>query len=182
MDAVAALDRAVLDAIQSVHAPWLDLLASLVTVLGQTEVVGVVALGVAIARLRSRRRDWWTPLLVAIVVAAELALKLLIPREPPPHELARGIELVPFLRAPIAHSFPSGHVARVAFIGTALRWRRPLVLALVLLMSVTRVYLADHWPSDVLGGCLLGYLVGAIGLRLRATPNATLGTVVRQAS
>ena len=84
--------------VQQPHVAWLDLAASLVTVVGQTEVVGTIALGVALARLRARRSEWWMPLLLAVVFV----------------------------------------------------------------MALTRVYLAEHWPSDVVGGWLLGYGIAAV--------------------
>ena len=158
-------DRAILDALQTPHAAWLDLAASLITVLGQSEVVGVVALGVAIAWLRARRRDWWIPLLLAVVVAIELFGKLVIAQDPPPGELSRSIRFFPFIESPTHYAFPSGHVARTAFLVTALRWPWAAATLTVLVMALTRVYLAEHWPSDVLGGWLLGYAVAAIARR-----------------
>jgi undecaprenyl-diphosphatase len=167
---VDGADRATLDALQTPHASWLDLTASIVTILGQSEVVGVVALGVAIAWLRARRRDWWLPLLLVVVVAVEVVGKVLIAQDPPPHELSRSIHFLPFLEAPTHYAFPSGHVARMAFLVTALRWPSVAAMVLVLVMALTRVYLAEHWPSDVLGGWLLGYSIATIAKRPLTLP------------
>ena len=163
--ALTSIDRTILALVQQPHAAWLDLAASLVTVFGQTEVVGTIALGVAIVRLRARRSDWWTPLLLAVVLAAELVLKLTIPQSPPPTELARTVPLFPFLEPPTVSSFPSGHMARVAFLVAVLRWPTDVSALVVFAMALTRVYLAEHWPSDVVGGWLLGYGIAAAAFR-----------------
>ena len=71
-------------------------------------------------------------------------------------------------------SYPSGHMARTIFITTILICMvifssRKIIpkffifcslAALVILMGLTRVYLGEHWLSDVLGGGLLGAGVG----------------------
>jgi len=150
---------------QRPHELALDLIGSLLSVLGQSEVLGVLALGVAIARLRHRRSDWWVPLGLGIVVAAEVLLKFVIGQPAPGRELSRTIEFFAFLKAPIVYSFPSGHVARTAFMVTALKWSWPIAALVMLAMAISRVYLADHWPSDVLGGWLLGYAIAAIAKR-----------------
>ncbi len=163
--ALASVDRAVLQLGQVPQSAWLDLAASLVTVFGQAEVTFSVALGVAIVRVRAGRRDWWIPLLIAVVVLIELVLKFAIPQPPPPEELSRSVPLLPFIEGPTPYAFPSGHVGRVAFLVAALRWPAAASAAIVLVMVLTRIYLAEHWPSDVVGGWLLGYGIAAAANR-----------------
>ncbi len=141
------------------RAPWLDLAASAVGILGQAEVTGGIALGLAVARLRRRQPGAWVPLLIVAVAAIEIALKTFVPQPVPPRELSRTVELVPFVHVAFAGAFPSGHVARTAFLAGVARVPKWLALGGVAVMMLTRVYLADHWPSDVLGGLLLGLLV-----------------------
>jgi len=162
LGALRQLDRTVLDLVQSVRASWLDVVGSAVGLLGQAEVTGGLALGLALARLRSRQADAWIPLLLVAVALVEIGLKSLVPQPIPPKDLSRSIELVPFAHVTFTGAFPSGHVARIAFLAGVARIPPWLAVLGVALMMVTRVYLAEHWPSDVLGGLLLGVLVAQL--------------------
>ena len=163
--ALANLDRAGLDLFQLPHGSWLDLGASIVSTFARAEIVGSVALGVAVARLLHRRGDWWVPLLLLLVVGIELVLKATVPQAAPPDDIGRTVDVLPPLELPTAFAFPSGHVARVAFLVTVLRWPAILSAAIVLAVAVTRIYLGGHWPSDVVGGWLLGYGIAALAYR-----------------
>jgi undecaprenyl-diphosphatase len=89
-----------------------------------------------------------------------------------------GIDLVHVFGVLNSFSFPSGHVMYyVGFFGflwfltyTLLKrsWRRTLVLwflgILVALIGMSRIYLGQHWASDVLGAYLLGSLTLAVNI------------------
>lgn len=148
-------------------APWLDVVSSIIGLFGQAEVTGGVALGIAVARFRRSPRAALVPLAIAAVVLVEAALKILVPQVPPPHDRARTVELLPFLHVPFANSFPSGHVARTAFLLRVANGIPAWVAVLgIALMVLSRVYLAEHWLSDTLGGLVLGLGVASAARRL----------------
>lgn len=95
-------------------------------------------------------------------------------------------DLVHVIRHTGSFSFPSGHVVFFSWVLVLLvvclgvgRLPRPLLaaawiaVALILLVDcIGRVYLGEHWPSDVFGGLALGlgWTVLALSVRLLSNP------------
>jgi len=146
--------------------------------IGGTLTVTVLAiLSVAVAALVWRR--WREPMLVAVAVAGEVAIFLvvtmLVDRERPP---VRHLD-----EAPPTSSFPSGHTAATIALWGSLavlaneRARSAVVRNLFLVLAFvvpvvvasSRMYRGMHYLSDVLGGMLLGglWLLATVrGIRL----------------
>ena len=177
-DAVGQGDADVSRWVAGERSPGLNDVTAVTTQIGGTLTITILAvLSVAVAAFVWRR--WREPMLVAVAVAGEVAIFLvvtmLVDRKRPP---------VPHLdEAPPTSSFPSGHTAATIALWGALavlaseRARSALVRGLFLTLAVllpllvasSRMYRGMHYLSDVLGGALLGglWLVAAVrGIRL----------------
>jgi undecaprenyl-diphosphatase len=156
------METRILLAIHEHAGPLLDVLFSLSHTLGSREVFTVLVLSAAfIHGLLGERREAlaWVGVGVATVVAIEL-IKDLAARPRP--------ELWPRLVTQGGSSFPSGHAVAAAAFYPLLAWvlarHRPRLLpvafslaaVLVILVSVGRLYLGLHWPTDVLAGWAIG--------------------------
>ncbi len=83
------------------------------------------------------------------------------PRPPADHPVRRALA-----RQPATPSFPSSHAAVAVAFTTAVARRHPLLARALAPLAGTlaygRVRLRVHWPSDVLGGAVLGLAAGRV--------------------
>jgi membrane-associated phospholipid phosphatase len=163
-DALAGIDSSVAEWGDHHANSWSRDAITLVTYLGETWTVVVVAIvvaGVEIARTRNR---WVAPFLLAVILGDKLltaAVKELVDRARP------TIEAV---AATLGPSFPSGHTSTAAASWAAFAlvagrwWGRPAwpalaggAVGIAVAVALSRVLLDVHWLTDVLGGLALGW-------------------------
>lgn len=161
---ITNLDLALLDLIQKhIAGQALDALVPMITHLGDGGLIWIAITLVLLLFKPSRK--YGVAMAVALIldlILCNLILKPLVAR-PRPYTFREVSLLIP---RPGDHSFPSGHTASSFAAAGALlfmkaRGRIPALL-MALLIGLSRLYLYVHYPTDVLGGILLGLACGFV--------------------
>lgn len=158
------------DPSKTIGPTWVEFAMMDLTALGGPTVLGLVVFAVVgFLALQTRYR---TALVVLFTAAtgeiANYAMKSAFMRPRP--------TIVPHLRDVVSTSFPSGHAMESAIIYLTLgamlmrvaerRLTKVYVLAmagvLTFLVGISRVFLGVHYPSDVIGGWIIGFVWASI--------------------
>ena len=152
--------------LQSLHSPMLDGSMGFITRLGDSGILWVTLTAVLLVFRKTRRVGCVlaTALLIDAVLC-NLLLKPLVARVRPCGILTEVQLLIPY---PDDFSFPSGHTAASFASVTALwlagkkQWAMA-ALPVGVLIAFSRMYLCVHYPTDILGGAILGAVCGWAG-------------------
>ncbi len=158
-----------LDFLQTIHTPLLDKILAFITSLGNAGIIWIVLAVVLLILPKTRK----TGIIVAAallmdLILCNLILKNLVARVRP-YDVNTAIAIL--IKKPLDFSFPSGHTAASFAAMTALflaKMKKAWIAALVLavLIAFSRLYFYVHYPTDVLGGAVVGILSGIIGYEI----------------
>lgn len=166
---VGAADLRVVRDFEAGRTDRSDTLSHYGTMLSETQVKVVLTAVIAIALLAVCRK-WDAALLVVAPLVLEasvfITVTFIVRRDRPPVERLDG--------SPVGSSFPSGHVAAAvvygAFAIVAFRYGHRvlgwvlavLTVVVAAIVAWSRMYRGMHFPSDVVGGALLGVAALAV--------------------
>ena len=153
-------------ALQELHNQILDKIMIFLSSLGNAGIfwgcLGILLLAIP----KTRKCGGCMILSMALTyVLGNLVLKNLVARVRP-YDVNTAIAIL--IKKPLDFSFPSGHTAASFAAMTALflaKMKKAWIAALVLavLIAFSRLYFYVHYPTDVLGGAVVGILSGIIG-------------------
>ena len=162
------LELQILDQIALGHNAFLDQVMPAVSFLGNSGWIWIVIAVLMVLSKRYRRGGWLlTTALVFCLLVGNLTLKPLIARIRP-FDVNTLVTLL--IAPPTDYSFPSGH-SMASFAAATTLWhtdRRFGLAAFVLaaLIAFSRLYLYVHYPTDVLGGTIIGLMLGNLAIYL----------------
>ena len=161
------LDLVITRWFQQDQAPWLRITMLAISFPGSSPLLPVLVVLTAVVFwvLGVRLEAVFVAGLSAVSLLLNLLIKFLVRRPRPTGNLVHIIQKA------LGYSFPSGHVmAYIGYFGLLFAlgvilfwgrhwWRTVLLVtsaAFVVLIGPSRIYLGDHWASDVLGAYLIG--------------------------
>ena len=163
------IELEILNLIQKLRTPVGDTLMCFITKLGDAGIIWILLAVILLALPKTRK----TGIVVTAALCVDLVLcngilKNLFARVRP-CDVNTSIQLL--VARPTDFSFPSGHtaasfasVSALYFAGEKKLWKPALMLSC--LIAFSRLYVYVHYPTDVLGGIVIGIAAGYVGYLL----------------
>ena len=155
----------ILNGLQTIHTPFLDTFMKSITKLGDAGIVWIILTIILLLIPKTRKAGVYMALaLIVDLILCNAILKPIVARTRP-YNVNKTVKLlVPPLKD---YSFPSGHTAASFASVSALYFagRKKMAagaLVLSIFIAFSRLYLYVHYPTDVLGGLIIGLLCGWI--------------------
>ena len=172
-------DLLVTKELQKIIPRALDVPFSLFSLIGSFEIVSFILF---ILWTKYKKLKYFYVLIsFGLFHLAEILVKIFVNHPNPPFEFFRYSIPFSFPTAQVntGSSFPSGHMGRTVFLSSLFifmiynskafsklqkKLLYCLIAAISILMFVSRIYLGEHWFSDVVGGGILGASFGILSL------------------
>jgi undecaprenyl-diphosphatase len=163
---------------KSVHGnPSIDMAMIVITSLGDVTTLFILGIVLTIIR-RTRKAGMIFLIALVVIVVLVMYIKPLIGREIPRYgfepaaQLPENFSLESDSLAPFAaeFSYPSGHASRataLAFIVGYEIYNKSkktgyLIWAFPVIIGITRLYVMQHYPTDIIAGFMFGGLVSVV--------------------
>ena len=158
-----------LNLIQEIRTTFLDVFMSNVTKLGNVGCIWILLTIILLVIPKTRKSGViLAAALIVDLILCNVILKPLVARIRP-FDVNTAIQLI--IAKPQDYSFPSGltaasvaSVVALYLAGEKRLWKIALILACFIAFS--RMYLYVHYPTDVLGGAVVGVISGYIGYKV----------------
>ena len=162
------MELQILHMLQELHTDWLDPVMIFVSALGNGGLIWI-ALSIVLA-IPKRTRACGLTMIGAMLLSyllGNLFLKNVIARPRPFMEDGSVTLLIP---KPGEYSFPSGHTLNSVTAATVIfiYFKKAGIGALILagLIAFSRMYLFVHYPTDILGGIILGIMDAMLAYKI----------------
>lgn len=173
-------EMGILFALQNLHCAWLDSIMIFFTSLGNNGIVWILIALLCICFKKSRRCGILMILTMLFCLAiGNGVIKNLVARPRPFQVLGDPSMLI--IPPPAEFSFPSGHTMHgfAAAVMILLHNRKAGIAAVLaaVVIAFSRMYLFVHFPTDILGGAVIGTLAALMIYALAKKLSPQAGTL-----